>query len=779
MQTESSAFHQMSSSAWKRYTQQSRSAEGTLGHDRVRNRDIEADRSRGRKYLTINRKNDTYNELFDKYSSCDEQKSKQKILTASSEETKQPDLIDHDYSGYQSGKITSHKVSSERLSQHYEDMRKFQSSRSSAVSGLTLGQSKRPASTPSVLSKDRENIYNSRDQGSNSWKKNYFDKVMGGYQINESSRFGSFGGSITSTQSLNIPKTGLLSYKLDAVCKGSKEKTTENVSAYTDTIVNDQYLFGSPTHSDRFETISKNYAFMSSTLSLREPEHRGSRSAVSTPSSDNVMMSWIQPSTKERSPNPPRLSSRIKHGEGDTRNQSFTSIENPCAWIRYSEGATAGSVRSGAISRNLSSDGQIEDEFMKPLSTRVPNQDSPRSSLLLAPISHSAQSLSDRYASTICAYTGGSSSKILNKNDEMHSSSLSLVSTTSSLHLATKEKHAQEISKLKKELDQANEKVANLTTQLTTNAHMVAAFEQSLSNMTDRFQHLTATAEQKDSELGELRNTIEDLKKQSTEAGLTKMALQSMQAVERTMQGKMSRYLSTDSVSSVNSQSSIYSTSSVRYDSADDKGKKKKKGWLRSSFSKAFSRSKKNKNGSVSDVEDLKQFQSDSSTSNTPSLEPYLLHGHFLNSSHSFSALYEKEDECSLELMKDLRKQLREKDMILTDIRLEALTSAHQIESLKDIVNKMKVEMTKLKQDNERLQRLVSCKSLNSSQRSLTSKDIVNSFEKCLSTSENTGPPIVDTYLNDVTSDRAGKKITISAYLCCHGNYCKVKTQHK
>lgn len=45
--------------------------------------------------------------------------------------------------------------------------------------------------------------------------------------------------------------------------------------------------------------------------------------------------------------------------------------------------------------------------------------------------------------------------------------------------------------------------------------------------------------------------------------------------------------------------------------------------------------------------------------------------------------------EC--ELVEDLKKQLREKDLVLTDIRLEALSSAHQLESLKDTVIKMRV----------------------------------------------------------------------------------------
>ena len=41
---------------------------------------------------------------------------------------------------------------------------------------------------------------------------------------------------------------------------------------------------------------------------------------------------------------------------------------------------------------------------------------------------------------------------------------------------------------------------------------MVAAFEQSLSNMTNRLQQLTCDADQKDSELQELRTKIELLK---------------------------------------------------------------------------------------------------------------------------------------------------------------------------------------------------------------------------------------------------------------------------
>lgn len=70
-------------------------------------------------------------------------------------------------------------------------------------------------------------------------------------------------------------------------------------------------------------------------------------------------------------------------------------------------------------------------------------------------------------------------------------------------------------------------------------------------------------------------------------------------------------------------------------------------------------------------------------------------------------------------LVEDLKKQLREKDLVLTDIRLEALSSASQLENLKETVMKMRQEMLNLKQNNERLQRMVTSRSLASSEVSL------------------------------------------------------------
>lgn len=79
----------------------------------------------------------------------------------------------------------------------------------------------------------------------------------------------------------------------------------------------------------------------------------------------------------------------------------------------------------------------------------------------------------------------------------------------------------------------------------------------------------------------------------------------------------------------------------------------------------------------------------------------------------------EKTDEHGHPIVDDLKKQLREKDLVLTDIRLESLTQASQMENLKETVRSMRHEMMTLKQNNERLQKMVTTRSLAGSDGSL------------------------------------------------------------
>ncbi|XP_073983864.1 sickie isoform X3 [Rhodnius prolixus] len=386
--------------------------------------------------------------------------------------------------------------------------------------------------------------------------------------------------------------------------------------------------------------------------------------------------------------------------------------------------------------------------------------------------------------------------KMNSKDDDVHGSAVSLVSTTSSLYSTPEEKQAHEVRKLRKELSDAQEKVHSLTNQLSTNAHVVSAFEQSLSNMTQRLQQLTTTAEKKDSELLELRQTIELLRKQSVEAGLTSQNLSPSLARRHTInttdpanESNIARQLSTDSVSSLNSLSSACSLSSTPV--THEQEKKKKRGWLRSSFNKAFSRTKKNRTGSISSGEaDDQRFERASAPSSPLLGGAPGGHQHHHNDSGGgpldggggicgdsptsggpriigttgSANGSEGDGDVGPELVEQLRRQLREKDLVLTDIRLEALSSAHQLESLKDTVIKMRNEMVNLKQDNERLQRLVTSKSLTSSQSSLPRND---SLERRFSMND----AIPDCKYDLFSGDPDGKRVTLSVYLGCHGSY--------
>lgn len=342
----------------------------------------------------------------------------------------------------------------------------------------------------------------------------------------------------------------------------------------------------------------------------------------------------------------------------------------------------------------------------------------------------------------------------------------------------------------------------------------MAAFEQSLSNMTQRLQQLSVTADRKDGELTDMRQTIELLRKQSIQAGLTSAHMNSMNEMPRSHQQQpqqqqqqhgqhgqhlasasirpasgelrsihdhpdggsggggdngsataasdlIHRHLSSDSMCSLNSLSS--GCSSAQQD------KKKKKGWLRSSFNKAFTRNagpkltKSSRNlSSAPNSSAASQCTDDaSSTADVlPPLPPSASHHHQHSHAHgvgkdaaaaaaSLAALpplpqsptkrramsaaaaatngiptmhNHGQPELDTEgnpIVEDLKKQLREKDLVLTDIRLEALSSASQLETLKDTVSKMRQEMMNLKQNNERLQKMVTSRSLAGSECSL------------------------------------------------------------
>uniref|UniRef100_A0A7N8XXY7 Neuron navigator 3 n=1 Tax=Mastacembelus armatus TaxID=205130 RepID=A0A7N8XXY7_9TELE len=295
--------------------------------------------------------------------------------------------------------------------------------------------------------------------------------------------------------------------------------------------------------------------------------------------------------------------------------------------------------------------------------------------------------------------------------DEVHGSSLSLVSSTSSLYSAVSS--WTQIRKLRRELDASQEKVATLTSQLAANAHLVAAFEKSLSNMTCRLQSLTMTAEQKESELAELRETIEMLKTQNTDAQTAiQVALNGPDHVHKDL--RIRRQHSSESMSSINSAASHSSMGSLGKD-AEDK-KKKKKSWLRSSFKQAFSKKKTKSQSAHDEMEEMTdslpsspKLQHDNrqgsicvcDSKSSPIWTPKKkLNGHVVYKHRS--RLCEC-TEAEAEIILQLKNELREKELKLTDIRLEALSSAHHLDQIREAMNRMQNEIEVLKAENDRL----------------------------------------------------------------------------
>ncbi|XP_029994486.1 neuron navigator 1 isoform X2 [Sphaeramia orbicularis] len=324
-------------------------------------------------------------------------------------------------------------------------------------------------------------------------------------------------------------------------------------------------------------------------------------------------------------------------------------------------------------------------------------------------------------------------------SDEVHGSVLSLASnassTYSSVSLSGMQPQAEEkiqgeqIRKLRRELESSQEKVSNLTTQLTANANLVAAFEQSLALMTTRLQSLSISHEQKDTELLELRETIEALKSKNEEAQAVIHG--ALNNPDNLKDMRIRRQNSCESISSLNSLTSMSSVGSLK---DQDAKKKKKKSWvyeLRSSFNKAFSIKKGSK--TYSDIEEI--VTPDSSAPNSPKMPHECGEGgenqlSSLKTSASTTSCVEsftssqtseintfgdmwfssdrimettEEGENDERAVSDLRSELLVKERELTDIRLEALNSAHQLEQLREAMNSMQSTVENLKAENDHL----------------------------------------------------------------------------
>ncbi|XP_029989942.1 neuron navigator 1 isoform X2 [Sphaeramia orbicularis] len=292
--------------------------------------------------------------------------------------------------------------------------------------------------------------------------------------------------------------------------------------------------------------------------------------------------------------------------------------------------------------------------------------------------------------------------------DDVHGSVLSLASNASSNHSSNEERiQGEQIRKLRRELESSQEKVADLTMQLSANlgqANLVAAFEQSLALMTARLQTLSASSDQKDMELTELKETIEVLRTKNTEAQEIIHGALNNPDIDTPKELLINRQNSSESISSLASTTSHSSMGSLKEQEAK---KKKKKSWvfeLRSSFNKAFSKKGSKPSGSYADIEEIATPESSAPSSpkvhhnvdNPPSSIKSSV-------SASSSGLCEGGEVADDKVVSELRSELWEKERKLTDIRLEALSSAHQLEQLQEAMTSMQRTVENLKTENDHL----------------------------------------------------------------------------
>ncbi|CAJ0959901.1 unnamed protein product, partial [Ranitomeya imitator] len=201
-----------------------------------------------------------------------------------------------------------------------------------------------------------------------------------------------------------------------------------------------------------------------------------------------------------------------------------------------------------------------------------------------------------------------------------------------------------------------------------------------------------------ESELIELRETIELLKVQNSAAQAAIQGALNGSDHHSRADMRIRRQHSSESVSSINSATSH---SSIGSSNDIDAKKKKKKNWLRSSFKQAFGKKKSNKPPSNhSDIEEL----TDSSVPSSPKLQH--------NSGDSSSSTIKQSPsnseicectEAEAEIILQLKGELREKELKLTDIRLEALSSAHHLDQIREVMNRMQNEIEILKAENDML----------------------------------------------------------------------------
>jgi neuron navigator 2 len=278
----------------------------------------------------------------------------------------------------------------------------------------------------------------------------------------------------------------------------------------------------------------------------------------------------------------------------------------------------------------------------------------------------------------------------------------------------------------------------------------------------------------------------------------------------------LNHHNSTESINSVNSmfsQRSYHSTnttmtsattnfSSVDLDSTRNGSqhncpfsKSKKFNWIRSSFSKAFRKQQQQQLNNKNKTEDCENgLRSVSLSGGEYSLPNSPMHqilnrrnssagGGVCPSPHPLQLQSPHLSSHTDKIEEDLQRQLRDKDIKLTDIRLEALATARQLDQSKDEMLKMRSELEQLRNENSRLHQQITHSSILSPAHSSSSSKMNTSLSinnvnniltsSCSNDSHHTSSVLScmvksPTFLNENNNNNKlsdGKRVPIAIYL--------------
>ncbi|KAI1727071.1 neuron navigator 1 [Ditylenchus destructor] len=286
--------------------------------------------------------------------------------------------------------------------------------------------------------------------------------------------------------------------------------------------------------------------------------------------------------------------------------------------------------------------------------------------------------------------------------------------------------YVMDCRKLMSEMNAYRATVAQMSVKNHDYNQLIHVFNTRLNMMVKHVERLQQKSNLKQEEVDSLRQEIEQLRRLTCNAGVNIPQIQCWAPSSTSQDGAgeqlLNRHPSMESVASQRSNVSKFNSQSVK-ESGEDKQNSRgsKKSWIRSSFSRAFhkagsSHMKKSKgsSGAISDVEH--------SPMHTPRSQcaPNQDNIRGKSATRLDSVASDTNQLIPLVEVVQLKKQLEDKDLALTDVRLDALDKAREVDLLRETVHRLKNENKMLKQNFSLLERRIRDDSRASSHQSLS-----------------------------------------------------------